>query len=442
MNMPSIKPVVLDGSTLEGGGQLVRVALTLSAITGIPVSIHNIRANRAPHGHRSSHQSKRNDVNHNKAKFEGGLKESHLAALKWLAYQCDAYVEGAEVGSRECVFVPGKGSVSARSNRQETTIRQGDNSGSSNFDGNVIELHSPGSVWLILQALLPYLIFGRQQVQSETDTLAQEAYTELVLRGGTNVSKSMSGEYVQQVLLPTLHNIGLPKIDVEVVKRGWAGNAPAIGEVKVRVPQPPPGGFKLPPFEITEWGYIDHISVSIVAGSANARHTLKAELENTIAEHFGRDLMIVFVPGEDSGDSRRLYILLVAHTSTNRVLGRDFLGTGKRPKNATEEVRILQGACQTIVKDLKKEIEGDHCVDEYLQDQLVVFQALASGRNVVDGWSGRDVEQREGHDEECGDTGGSLHTRTIRWVCRKMMSRLQGGVEFEAGGICTGISQG
>src|SRR5256885_17101643 len=58
--------ITLDGRTLEGGGQLVRVALTLSALLSIPVYIHHIRGKRASRGK------------------TGGLKESHLAALEVL----------------------------------------------------------------------------------------------------------------------------------------------------------------------------------------------------------------------------------------------------------------------------------------------------------------------------------------------------------------------
>lgn len=36
----------LDGRTGEGGGQVVRIALALSAITGIPIRIHHVRGNR------------------------------------------------------------------------------------------------------------------------------------------------------------------------------------------------------------------------------------------------------------------------------------------------------------------------------------------------------------------------------------------------------------
>jgi len=38
--------VRLDGRTGEGGGQLVRVAVALAALTGTPLRIDNVRGNR------------------------------------------------------------------------------------------------------------------------------------------------------------------------------------------------------------------------------------------------------------------------------------------------------------------------------------------------------------------------------------------------------------
>ena len=67
----------IDGSFGEGGGQLLRTACALAAITGAPLWLRNIRARRAP----------------------PGLAPQHLTAVKAVAALCDARVEGLELRS-------------------------------------------------------------------------------------------------------------------------------------------------------------------------------------------------------------------------------------------------------------------------------------------------------------------------------------------------------
>lgn len=452
--MPNVQPIELDGSTLEGGGQLVRVALSLSAITGIPVHIYNIRANRAPQGRSKqavSAQSRGDRSKHtarvSNMKVEGGLKESHLAAAVYLARMCDAYVEGLELGSREIMFIPG----AKLGRRKHAEAVQGNTH--VDFETNTIELQKPGSVWLMLQAILPFFVFGKltastgpqkqQPASTRSKNSASQAagfddFIELTLKGGTNVSKSMSGEYVQHVLLPTLHRIGLPKIECEVKERGWAGNASRIGEVRVRVPRPPAGGFILPPFEVKDRGEIEKITFHTISGDEDSRMKLEQGLRGVVAEHFGSDLPVDITESEASGDPRRLYVLLVGQTKNGWRLGRDFLGSGRTPRNDAERMRVIQQVCQTVVREMKNELGGDGCVDEYLQDQLVLFQALASGTSIVEGDAR--ANPKIGGDREYGDGGGSLHTRTVRWVCETMLSKQ--GIEFEPGGKCRGIGCG
>ncbi len=80
-----MQPIKIDGSFGEGGGQILRTALTLSAVTGRPFEMFNIRAGRkAP-----------------------GLRPQHFWAVRAAKEVCGAEVEGVEVGSESVTFTPG-----------------------------------------------------------------------------------------------------------------------------------------------------------------------------------------------------------------------------------------------------------------------------------------------------------------------------------------------
>ncbi len=77
------------------------------------------------------------------------MKESHLAALDWLAKECAVEVDGGEVGSREVVFRPTR-----RCRGRAATLPKEES------EPDIIALHNPGSVWLIWQAIFPYVVFS------------------------------------------------------------------------------------------------------------------------------------------------------------------------------------------------------------------------------------------------------------------------------------------
>ncbi|KAL8767792.1 MAG: hypothetical protein Q9209_005786 [Squamulea sp. 1 TL-2023] len=405
-----IKPITLDGRTLEGGGQLLRLAISLSALTHLPLSFFSIRANRAPR--KASAQP------------AGGLKAAHLAAVEWLAGATQAETEGMVKGSQKLEFRPlrrgefvaekkkgkeGKGGVwrdvYGDDGKGERVVRR----------ETEIVLDSPGSICLILQAVLPYLLFHAPNTEESSSAGAANMNSSIPLRitinGGTNVSKSPSIEYIEQVLIPLLvSKVGVPPITTRIVKRGWSSGRADVGAVQFDL-TPFPSGSKLPEFHFTERGEVTKMHVSILASDATARNTLRKKVVEKLLDRYP-DVEIVFPVEEDTKNGARLYLLVVAETSNGYRLGRDCLW--ERKSNAS----MLETVAHTVTRDLEAELQRGGCVDEYMQDQLVVFQALAQGRSVVD--SGEDMH-------------ATLHTKTARWVVEQLL-----GLGFDEGGSCSG----
>lgn len=156
--------IVLDGSRGEGGGQIVRTALTLSCVLGVPIQIENIRAGRKP----------------------SGLRPQHVTAIQAAAEICDAVVEGVQVGSRSIRFEPG-GPV--RPGQYEWAVG------------------TAGSAPLVIQTVLLPLALA-----SGPSTIR--------VYGGTHVPGSPSGHYLRDVVMPVLLSMGVD-LEIYMDAYGW-----------------------------------------------------------------------------------------------------------------------------------------------------------------------------------------------------------------------------
>ncbi|OJD18207.1 hypothetical protein AJ78_01765 [Emergomyces pasteurianus Ep9510] len=218
----------LDGSALEGGGQLVRNAVALSALTGRPVTINNIRG-------------KRNGPK--------GLRRSHTAAIQFLAEVCRGRIDGATVGSSEITFYPrdtgedglpssGMGEDELLSALQRKSSLYPLPLASPIQSEYNICLTTPGSIFLIFQALYPYLVYAGAGLHSKGETAGGSSASQVIrlkITGGTNISFSPSFDYVYQVLIPNFAKLGLPRLSVKLNRRGWSTGAVQIGSVSFEI---------------------------------------------------------------------------------------------------------------------------------------------------------------------------------------------------------------
>ncbi|NPA47632.1 MAG: RNA 3'-terminal phosphate cyclase [Thermococci archaeon] len=296
--------VVIDGSHGEGGGQIVRTAVAMSVVTGRPVRITRIRARRS----------------------NPGLRPQHLKAIEALKMLGDAEVRGARVGSTSLEFIP-------------RGLRRSDLR---------IDVGTAGSVSLVLQALLPAMAFVGGSFE---------------IRGGTDVSWSPPVDYVKEVTLFALREMGL-SVSLEVGRRGYypKGGGVIAGEVEPWEERRP--------LQALEWrrvlrfGGVSHaanLPGHVVERQAKEAVRVLRQAYPEVPCDVRRELGTSRGPG--SG------VTLWAETDCLR-LGWSSLGRRGKPAE-----KVGREAAEGLLGELEKRA----CVDRFLGDQLIPFIAFAGG---------------------------------------------------------------
>ena len=198
--MKNIELITIDGTTGEGGGQILRSSLALSLVTGQPFRITRIRAGRP----------------------KPGLARQHLTAVRAAAEVGQAKVMGDEIGSTDLTFLP-----------------RGVKAGQYNF-----AVGTAGSATLVMQTVLPAL-------------LTADGPSSLTLEGGTHNRNAPPFEFIEQAFLPLINRMG-PTVTAKLERPGFepAGG----GRFTVEI-QPCD---KLQPLELCERGEIQERSVRAV----------------------------------------------------------------------------------------------------------------------------------------------------------------------------------
>ena len=153
----------IDGSYGEGGGQILRTSVALSAITKKPIEVFNIRAKRD----------------------NPGLRPQHVSAVKAIASLCDANVQQVNVGSSMIRFAPKE-------------MRSG---------SMKIDVGTAGSITMILQAVIPAISISGKRAEVE-------------LIGGTDTRWSPTFDYLRYVFHSAYKVLGI-NFDLSVLRRGY-----------------------------------------------------------------------------------------------------------------------------------------------------------------------------------------------------------------------------
>jgi len=170
-----MKFLEIDGSFGEGGGQIVRTAITLSCIMKQPIIIENIRKNRK----------------------NPGLKPQHLTALKILKKICNGDFDQLKIGATSLKFIPNE--------VQSLNLKE--------------NVGTAGSISLIIQVLIPVIAICKKKIK-------------LTIIGGTDVLWSPTIDYTRMVLREAYTRMGI-NCSINVIKRGYYPKGGGIIELEV-----------------------------------------------------------------------------------------------------------------------------------------------------------------------------------------------------------------
>ena len=299
--------ITIDGA--QGGGQILRTAVSYSALSGRPVRVVNIRG----------------------ARPNPGLQAQHLLAVNATAELCGARVSGAQKGSVEIEFTPGR--------IQPPPVWR-------------LDVGTAGSVMLVLQALLPCLARAGHPV-------------ELTLTGGTNNPWAPTFEYFRWTLIPSIAKMGVA-VTAELISRGFYPK----GGGQLRVQTQP--AERIRPMSLLQrgsarrvWGiaYSSNLPEHIVQRmGASCRERL--ETEGLPCHEFEMDTA---TPAAGPGCG-----IIALADFEHAIIAGDALGERGKPAE-----KVGREAAEALIGALR----SGGAVDAHLGDQLVPWVALAQGES-------------------------------------------------------------
>lgn len=172
--------LIIDGSTGEGGGQILRSALTISTIIKKPIKIINIR-------------TKRNNP---------GLRHQHVTTIKLLSKLFNINIENVRLGAEWINIIFDKKDIEI------------------NKDILNIDIGTAGSIPLLLQTLIPTIAISQQNIVIQ-------------LTGGTDVKYSPTIDYIKYVMKDVYSKIGI-FFNINVIKRGFYPNGKGIVNINIQ----------------------------------------------------------------------------------------------------------------------------------------------------------------------------------------------------------------
>lgn len=300
--------IELDGSAKSGSGTLLRHAVSLATLLGEELHMWNIRAKRE----------------------KPGLRPQHRQAVLACHDMCQAIVAGAEVGSMEISYKPGK------------AIKGG------SFNWNI---GTGGSTTMLAMTVLPLASFAPE-------------ITTFRIVGGLFQDFAPSAYHIQHVLLPTLAKMGV-RVELVIERPGYAELGGGIIRIKVE-----PIRGKIKPIQLLKAGEITEIR-----GIALASHLKQNKVSHRMAQECTRLLkelgyqVQIEAIYDDTAPHEGAALAIWAEVG-NCLFGFDQAG---------RKGRRAESIGSYVASNFLQDVRSKATVDRYLADQLIIYGALADG---------------------------------------------------------------
>ncbi len=322
--------IEIDGSYGEGGGQILRTALSLSCLFKKPFRIFNIR----------------------KGRKKPGLMPQHLTCVRAAQLLSNAEVKGDHKGSTELFFSPKE-------------IKSGD---------FFFDIGTAGSTSLVLQTIIPALVFlNKNNPPSPPFSKVgmgglSGSKTTIILKGGTHVPFSPSFHYLAEVFVPFLKKIGV-EIKLSIESYGFYPK----GGGKVRADIFHSKGRK--PLRIEERGSI--LRLKGYSGVGNLPLSIAERQRNAMLERiYSRikdlkypvdiQLLNVSTPGQGT-------FIFIQSESENSIAG--FTSLGERGKRA-------EAVGEDAAMEFLQYYSTDAALDPHISDQIVLYLSICRDESV------------------------------------------------------------
>lgn len=320
----------IDGSILEGGGQVIRNSFALSALLCKSLKLFNIRGGRPKPGLQAQHMNGLRLVHQ---MFGGEASKTSL--------------QGCMLGSKEVIFKPAS----------DNNIKVEDHE---HFE---IDIQTAGATTLLAQVALPVAMFRPSKC------------VVMDLKGGTNAAFAPPIDYYEAIFGHILQRFGA-SFDTKILKRGYFPRGG--GHIQLTVKPLTNGPLKA--VNLIHPGNLATITIyASCAGKVprnKANQMASSARQHLVNQGLPKDAIEIvtqyFDPNHAFGNGS--FIFIKAETTSGCVLGSSAI---LDPKGHPDQVG------KDAASDMFRYIDQGVCLDEHAQDQVIIFMALAKGCSKV-----------------------------------------------------------